>query len=314
MMTIDTLSLTNHVLTLNNTDRTDSGPQFDELYMYLAYVASAAYILISVLGTFFNVVAVVVPLRYRHLRHNPFNILIINMAVVDLICCLSLPLNACVILGYQTTGSLANLGCYASAFVRYFTKLMYFAILSEMAVIRAVCISCSGLYRIRLSKRFLASLIALHTTVALAFTTYRNLNNNICHGFDSIHTNYIWINTGLTVTLLVILCAGYACILLVTCRHAASMSKVTDSADSHWSKHNLATIRTSVLIVTWYMLCHIPFFLLIVLVATDVVLISFITYSSFFVFVSLSHIANPVILFCSSKDFRKHVILAFKRV
>ena len=303
------------------------GPYRLDIRRAIVLRAIPAYVLIFILGTCFNAVAIFVPLRNPHLRGNPFNILIINMAVVDMISCLSLPLNVYIIPYYLATGSVRNLPCYILVCVRSYTGLMYFSIATEMAIIRAVGISCNSFSRLRLSKYFLAAMIVSHSLAALLLTTYLALKQNLCSGFrdfgvhsvdlNSDETSYVFINAGAVVILFVIICSCYACIALLTHTNALNMANVTrnnSSINSHITKHNLSTIQSCVLTVTWYMLCHLPLIICVILIQNVPLSRTYITLCSFFALVSPRHLGNPVILFWSSKDFRKHVMLALRNL
>ena len=281
---------------------------------YLASFTSAMFVIISILGTVLNTGVVVVILRYRRLRRIRFNYIVVNLATVDLISCLVSALTAYSLLQeFIATGNLQNSTCYFIVWLQHFSKWTSLTIMAEQGIIRVIYLSCArnnNFAHQRISKDQTIVIIAGHTLATLVFSAFRILlKYNVCNR-DKYGLEYYLINNTCLLLIFCSLCITGAFISRKSRNITAVLKKrlfLRRRLRRH--RYDLSTFRTCMCIVTFYMLCHLPYitygFVLLGSTYED----DFFMYAFTYVITMLSFVVNPILLFITSKEFRIHALM-----
>ena len=80
------------------------------------------------------------------------------------------------------------------------------------------------------------------------------------------------------------------------------------------NRYDHATIWTCVVITVVYLLCHLPYIVYGVLVNLHILPVNIVHYGFYFVFNMFSQAGNPIIMFCTASEFRKHVLMFMRHL
>ncbi len=282
---------------------TDITITFSQLYML--HSAGIIFVIVFFTGVIGNFLICFVVYRVDVLR-TKFNILVVNLAVVDLLTCLiAPPLSLATAYHYSENNVLNKPVCYGAVFMGNFGKWYSLLIMSEMGVIRAVC----GFrrYRIKLSKRRLVELCVINFVATGVFSVWRlSGGTNFCNGLKEQSLKFIFINVCIIILLFIILATGYVTLAIVVRKRALRIFQKPNNSPT--TRFDLPTIRASILIILSMAACHLPYVVYAVVKAfDDNVNLSTYSYAFMYSITMLSYVANPVIFCFTSKTFRHHL-------
>ena len=281
----------------------------------LEYGVLALYLIISISGTVTNASAIGIMVYHRRLRQVPFNLLVIYLAIVDLIsCCLSAPTSFSFMFVLSVYRFRFVALCQANILLHNFSKLSSLTVMSEMAIMRVLILSRNGDYNRRVFK-----LIILATAVVLfAISVLRSFpgETNICNNTSSPDL-FLWINITILLSLALILCLTYGWIGWYTSKKARELEPVRQARlgpgpgprHAHGvQRFDVATIRACTSIVACYVLCHLPYFVYGIVTTLKSLHVDTKEYAFYYLFILFSNVGNPIILYFTSKDFKKYVL------
>ena len=298
------------------TPRLDTIQANDTLSDYqkrLAYATSFLFLLASVLGAIFNTIVILVTIRFRRLRSSPYNVLVLNLATVDLLASLiSAPGGFALIQVFLVTKTHQNTLCTVLVFLHNLSVWSSLTIMSEIAVFRVVSISsCINARRV-LTKRFLHKTVAVSSVIVILFSLFRVLGKyNVCRSLP--HPSlYVLINSCILIIFIFIIGSTHAWIAWYINKRTKQIAEAIRTRRIPDNRYSIATIRACVLIAVLFAICHFPYISYLILVMENVIDSSFPSYVIYYVFTIFVHVGNPVIMFCTSSDFKHHVRKYFK--
>ena len=158
----------------------------------LAYATSFLFLLASFLGTIFNTIVILVTIRFPRLRRSPYNVLVLNLATVDLLSSLiSAPGGFALIQIFLVTKTHQNTFCAVLVFLHNLSQWSSLTIMSEIAVFRVIWISSCLNIRRFLTKRFLHKVIVVSTVIVIMFSLFRVLGKSYISGaFEGLLSKY----------------------------------------------------------------------------------------------------------------------------
>ncbi len=294
-----------HRKNMTSTNSTNITITFTQLYML--HSAGILFVIVFFTGVIGNFLICFVVYRVDVLR-TKFNILVVNLAVVDLLTCLiAPPLSLATLYYHSENNELYKPVCYGSTFMGHFGKWYSLLIMTEMGVIRAAC----GFrrYRLKLSKRRLVELCVINFIVTGVFSIWRLLGGtNLCTGLQEQSSEFIFINAGIIMLLFIILTTGYLALAIVVRKRALRIFQKPDTSPT--TRFDLPTIRASILIILSMAVCHLPYVVYAVVKAfDDNGNLPMYSYVFMYSITMLSYVSNPVIFCFTSKTFRHHLRL-----
>ena len=298
-----TTSSSDATLRCNETTESDK-----TLNVYLESAEFVFYAFIAVSGALTNSLAIGVILYHRHLRAMIFNLLIVYLAFVDFITCFISSFTTYWYSYVQFNSyseSVVNAVCLINVFIVNFSKLSSLTAMSEMAVLRVIGISRNADINQTLSRRGLTIMIFTNITGLILLSIYRTfVAENICSNPTSKH---LWTNMTLASSFALLICVTYACIALYTKRKARKIAPERQGVRSYV----IATTKTCLAISVCFIIFHLPFITYIVLVKRNVIVFDENHYTFPLGFIMFSSIGNPIVMYCTCTEFRKHVLLSF---
>ncbi len=233
----------------NTTDGTDLTLTSSQLYMLRS--TETVFVIVFFTGVIGNFLICFVVYRVDILR-SKFNILVVNLAVIDLLTCLiAPPLSLATVNHYSENKPV----CYGAVFMGHFGKWYSLLIMTEMGVIRAVC-GCRR-YRFQFRKGRLVELCVINFIASGAFSVWRIWGDtNFCHGFTDQSSAFIIINVSIIMLLFIILATGYVALAIVIRKRASNIFQKPNNSPT--TRFDLPTIKASILIILSMAGCHLP--------------------------------------------------------
>ena len=74
-------------------------------------------------------------------------------------------------------------------------------------------------------------------------------------------------------------------------------------------RYDIASIRTCIIIMVAFVICHLPFIVRVTMLHKYALSIDIVELSFYFQFNLFSQAGNPLIMFCTCMEFRKHVLM-----
>ena len=291
----------------NGTSSNDSltfPPSQEPYHKYMLYTTFVIQMFVITFGTFNNALFCFVIVRFPHL-HTKFNALAFAVSAGDFLAsAVATPVSIVLIMYHHRMHSLQTPICFLSGFLINLFKWSTVLTTTEIAAIRARCVFSSHLWL--LSKRKIALIVVCNMLITAAFSTYRTYfsSHSVC--LQMLNNKSRLLNIAVFGTLYVILVLCYAVLCIVTYRRSAGISRKERCS----VRYEIATLRASAIIVTSYLILHLPYISYTLLlhfgVYTDR---SYYSHSFFVSFFSLCNVADAITFFVTSKQYRKHVFL-----
>ena len=267
---------------------------------------------LCIVGSVLNAATIGVILHYRHLRQKPFNLLLVYLAIIDFISCfISAPANLLMTALY--TQPYPVVFCKVVVFLHNFCGISSMTVMAEIAVLRVICVLRNERANQNKFKYVIFTNIAVITIISVARVLFSG--GNVCGSLTSRTKVWLIINLLIISSHGVILCITYAWIGWYT-RTRARRIIAPERREGRLpgDRYDIATIKTCVATVASFLLCHLPLLIYGVLVYCYSLHFHFSHYNLCISFLMLNHVGNPVIIFCTSKDFRKHIFLSFNNI
>ena len=278
----------------------------------LAYATSFLFLLASFLGAIFNTIVILVTIRFPRLRRSPYNVLVLNLATVDLLSSLISTGRICFDSNiFLVTKTHQNTFCTVLVFLHNLSQWISLTIMSEIAVFRVIWISSYLNTRRFLTKRFLHKVIAVSTVIVIMFSLFRVLGKyNICRSLTD-PSSHTLINSCIVLIYMFIIGSTHIWVAWYINKRTEQITEAIRTKRIPDNRYNIATIRTCVLIAAFFAICHLPYISYSVLVMKNLIDSSFPSYIIYYVFTIFVHVGNPVIMFCTSADFKHQVMKYF---
>ena len=275
----------------------------------LLYSIWAIQYFVIIFGCLGNSLFCVTIIRYPRL-HTPFNALAFALSVGDLLTsATAVPLNHALSRHFVQYGTIYDTPlCYSGTFLLNVFKWNSVLIMTEMAILRARVVFSKVVDPLR--RRTVVKLIVGNVFATSAFSTYRTFfnKNNVCASRETDNGNRL-LNIAVFSFLYVNLIISY--VILSTFIHYRSVA-MPDGARNP-NRYEIATIRASAIIVTSYLVAHLPYIVYTLFlhfgVATDT---SFLLHTFLTNIFSLCNVSDTVIFSVISSQYREHVFLLLR--
>lgn len=299
------------VETTNSSLNTSSGRPINEhslrLLMYiLFYVTCFLYITIFVFGCLSNALFCSIIMHYRQL-HTPFNALAFMLSLNNLFGSLTAaPSGFILTYVYHKTSSVETPFCKLSVFFFNFWKWPGVLIMAEIAIIRARCIFSKRTRSISFKK--IKMMVVMNIVLSSVFATYRSYlsDMNIC--MEKYKPDSMIVNVITWLLLFTVLLLGYNILNIAAWRKTRTLSR----AERHGKRFEIATLKASSIIVSCYLVCHMPTIIYSLYIAYTETSYWFCLHSLFVSILSLTFVIDALILTVSSSQYRKHVRMFLK--
>ena len=277
----------------------------------LFYMTCFLHIFVCTFGFLSNGLFCIVIVYYPRLQ-TPFNALAWALSIGDFLgSVISIPIAQVLVQYHHRTLSLETPLCQLNVFFLNLCKWSATLIMTEMAVIRAKCVFAKRVWQIPFSK---IKLILLFNTVATSvFSIYRAYFSKtiICFQHDINRMEHMLINIGVFLGLFLLLIIGYIILSVTTRKRGAAIAR----RDRNTNRFEIATLQAGALIVTSYLVCHLPYISYTVMLSLRLTYDdSYYTHSFFVSIFSLCFVVDSLILSVTSSEYRKHACLLLKRM
>ncbi len=265
---------------------------------------------VIIIGTIGNTLSLSVILFYRRLRLRPFNIIAIFLIVQDLISCsIAAPVLLAFALVYVRANIVNQPLCLITLFLHHVSKSGSMITMSEIAILRVIKISNRVSAKKLLSKASLVMIITINIITVHAWAIWKTFFQfNACVAtktrsiepikFDPI---VIWCSN---ITVIAVCYTGIAC---YTKTRAGQLAAAMNN--ERRNLYDIATVLTCIVIIVASTACHIPFIIYIALLIKQVLSVGIVEFTFYFQFHFFSQAGNPIIMFCTCREFRKHVLM-----
>ncbi len=262
--------------------------------------------MIIFIGTIGNTLTLSVIVFYRNLLSKPFNILAVLMIVADLITCsVGAPLLMSLIIIYARNNVFSNTLCLISLFVNNLCKTTSLITMSETAILRAIHLSNKT--RANMSKTTILKIIVINIIVVPLWAAVRSFTfADICDGIQSqslepqIGPAVEWCSAVIIIA---------SCYCGIACYVKTRAGKIARQRNARAVRYDIATIRTCIIIIVAFFLSHIPFVVYAVLSNMHILPIDLVEVLFFLQLSFLSQAGNPIIMFATCKELRKHMCM-----
>ena len=264
-----------------------------------------------VVGTVLNMATIGVILHFPRLRKKPFNLLLVYLATIDFISCLiTAPAN--ILMTAVFLYPYPVLFCRAVVVLHNFSGISSVTGMAEIAVLRVICILRNGqAYQSRFKYIIFTNIVVV---TVFSFSRVLFVESNICRSLTSQKKVWLIINLSMISIFGVILCTTYAWIAWYTKTRARRILPERRAGRLPGDRYDIATIKTCVATVASFLLCYLPLFVYGLVVYSYSLPVHYSHYNLCVSFGMLCHVGNPVIIFCTSKDFRKHGITLYNKI
>ncbi len=270
------------------------------------YAVLALATIVITVGTIGNSISLSVFLYYRRLRKRPFNIIIIFLTVEDLISCAILtPVLIKFVLVNMSTGTVNTTLCLMSVYLWRVGKFGSIFALVEIAIIRLLIVFNRTFTQRLLSKGLISFIITFNVIVVQVAGIWRSfISWNFCDIILTPRSSIIGtMTTAIAIFSIMILCySGIACYTKKKFNH------LPNARNDRRDRYDFATIQTCVVVTIAFVVFHLPLFVycIINMNISSLNIMDFIFYGVFNLF---SPAGNPIIMFCTCTEFRKHVFM-----
>ena len=263
---------------------------------------------VVMIGTMGNVLSLSVILFYRRLRLRPFNIITMFLIVVDLMSCsIVTPLALTFVFIYLRDNTVNKTICLITLFLNNIGKLGSLMTMSEIAILRVINLSNNVYAKKFVSKTSMAIIMIFNTTVVPVWAAWKSFFKlDYC---DAIQSRSLEPQFGPAVewcSFIAIIASTYILIACYTKRRAGQLAA---QRDGRGDRYDIATIRTCIVIIAAFVLCHLPFLVYAALINEHVLRVDLVEIAFYFHFHLFSQAGNPIIMFCTCREFRKHVLM-----
>ena len=292
-----------------NSNETDSSNQ-QPLLTNVQNVTLGLFGFLFIVGTILNAATIGVILHFQHVRQKAFNLLLVYLAIVDFISCLiTAPGNLLMTALY--TQPYPVVFCKVVVVLHSFCGISSITVMAEIAVLRVICV----LRNVKVNQNKLKYVIFINFAVITIISVSRVLfaGGNVCGSLTSRTKVWLLINLLIISSCGAILCITYAWIAWHTKVRARHIPPERRAGRLPCDRYDIATIKTCVVTVASFLLCYLPLFVYGVVVYCYSLSVHASYYNLCISFVMLSHVGNPVIIFCTSKFFRKHVLKVYNK-
>ena len=274
------------------------------------------YFFIFVLGTVFNTIAIGVILFHRRLRQNPFNLLIVNLISIDFISCfVTVPTAWMYVYLYDDICSTSSVYeprriCRVTGFLLNFSGISSLTIMCEIALLRVKCLLKKD--NTKMSYQVIIIVILTNTMVIpiISFLKTSCTKTSFCRTMNAPKKPWIWINITIVFFFGLIICSSYAWIAWYAKKQTKRIAR-EGRGRVHGDRNDIATIKTCLVTVTFFLVCHIGLFIHVFIAMYSHHVITGQHYKLVIAFLMVTHVGNPVILLCTSKAFRKAALTLF---
>lgn len=281
---------------------------------YLEFATLGLYLFIFISGTFTNVVTICVILSTRMFRRMPFNILILYQTFMDLVACFLTTSVSFLWLHFSISSKFKTLAdgiCPVMVFLVNFGKISSLAGMSEIAVMRLICVLTNVNMNGVVVARIIKIVVLTNVVILTAFSVFRTLSDelNIC---TELPLASLWINITIIVLFFLIIITTYFWIAWKTKQQRRRIDQQRRRIRRILvERYDIATLITCVTIVAVFALFHLPLIVYGLVISKKFLPFHVTDYAFFSAFCWFSNVINPVIMFCTAKDFRQHVLLRF---
>ncbi len=264
--------------------------------------------IIVIVGTLSNALSLSVILFYRRLRLKPFNIILMFLNVIDLISCLnSAPALFALTLIYVRTNFVNYSFCQMSMLFHNVGKFGSLIIMSEIAVLRVINLSNKPSAKKLLSKNPMLIIITFSIIAIFGWAIWKTfIYNNICFAIKSSTTLSKIAPSAMWFSCLAIV---VSCYTFIACYAKIRVGQLAVPRNEQGERYDIATIRTCVVIIAVFVLCHIPLLIYNLPLHEPITSIDIFQFTFYFQCQLFSQASNPLIVFCTCTEFRKHVLM-----
>ena len=180
--------------------------------------------------------------------------------------------------------------------------------MSEIAIIRLISVSTNANRNGVVFARMIKTVVLTNVVILTVFAVYRTLNNkvNIC---TKSPVSSFWINVTIILLFSLIIITTYAWIAWKIKQHRRRINQRRRLI--FIQRYDIATLITCVTIVAVFALFHLPIIVYGFVISKKFLPVNVTDYAFFSSFCWFSNVINPVVMFCTAKDFRQHVLLRF---
>ena len=268
--------------------------------------------MVIILGTTGNVLSLSVILFYRRLRLRPFNIIAMFMIVADLISCsVVAPFILTLVLLYIRDNAVNQPICLTGSFFNPLSKLGSLITMTEIAILRVINLSNSVWARRLVSKTSMAVIIIFNIIVIPGWATWKTFFYlDFCGGLQS---QSLEPQFGPAAEWCFVFLIIFSCYTGIACYTKTRAGRVAGQRNERCYRYDIATIRTCIVIIVVFVACHFPFLIYLVLLNGNVLSIDLVEIVFYYHFHLFSQAGNPIIMFVTSSEFRKHVLMFVRR-
>ena len=294
---------------LNETNSTNQDPLLWQ--KNIEYATFGLFTFLFIVGTVLNATTIGVILQFRQLRQKSFNLLLVYLAVVDIVSCLiTAPGNLLMLALFTQPYPVAF--CRIVVVLHNFSGISSITGMAEIAVLRVICI----LRNVKAIHKILKNIIFANIVIIPIISVSRVLfaGGHVCGSLTSRRKRWVTIDFSIISSYGVILFTTYAWIAWYVKIRAKQIPPERRAGRLPGGRYDIATIKTCVVNITSYLLSHLPLVVYGVVVYCLSLPIHRVHYNLCIAFAMLRHVGNPVIIFCTSKDFRKHFRKSYNKI
>ncbi len=273
------------------------------------YAVLTLLAVVFIIGTIGNGLSLSVILFYRRLRLRSFNIITMFLIVQDLISCsIVASVLLMFVLVYVRYNVINLIICRISFVLQHLNKFGSLMTMAEIAILRVISLSNNVCARKLLSKTAMAIMIAFNIIVMLGWATLTFSHDNIC---DEMKSQGIDPSNKLRVVVIwaPFIIVVVSCYTGIACYTKIKAGRLASRRNARGVRYDIATIRTCTVIIIAFVVCHLPFLAYVVLASKYVSSVNLVDFIFYFEFHLFSQAGNPIIMFCTCSEFRKHVLM-----
>ena len=267
-------------------------------------------VVVVIIGTIGNTLSLSVISFYRRLRLRPFNIIAISLIVQDLISCsIAAPALLTFALVYVRANTVNQPLCLITLFLHHASKSGSMITMSEIAILRIFKVSNRASAKKLLSKASMATIITCNTVTVYAWAIWKSFFQfNACVATKTQSIEPLKLDP-------IVIWCSYITVIVVCYTGIAYYAKTqvgqvaAEMNNERRNRYDIATIRTCIVIIIVSTACHIPFIIYIALLIKHVLSVDIVEFTFYFQFHFFSQAGNPIIMFCTCSEFRKHVLM-----
>ncbi len=179
--------------------------------------------------------------------------------------------------------------------------------MTEIAILRVINLSNSVWARRLVSKTSMKMIIIFDIFVVPLWAAWESFFHlDIC---DAVQSLCIEPQFGPAVEWCSLILIIVSCYTGIPCYTKRRAGRVAGQRNERRFRYDIATIRTCIIIIVAFVVCHLPFIVYVILIHNHILtteVLEIIFYIQFHLF---SQAGNPIIMLVTSSEFRKHVIM-----